>query len=263
MHTLQHILLSYIDELNHSQNFDLKRFQQSVPYIILPDAIRFYTKERRFSHFEISKEDLTTGNNAFNGMIFPKDLKHPEIYLVHAYTSPKESIAGRTSIDFYEELNKHLDLLIFSEIREHLEQDNWSRNWMHQSFDCSRSSKNIFRVAEYYVDGKEFRKLINILKADNLIRLISFIKKEYNIDVEKNWIEENIFQSLSDVYDKDMYQNTIKFLNIEEIIEDSLKTSDIIPNDVIKYFCEQQFDSVMKYVNAPNSNLPRHYSNWC
>lgn len=264
MHLLQHILLSYVDELNDSPTkIDLKEYKKSIPYTILPDAIRFYTGERRFSHFEISQEDLLTDNNAFNGMLFPEDLKNiGKIKLISAHSVSKECIGGRTSIEHYEELNKHLPPLVFSEIREHLEQDNWYDVWVRKNFDCSNSVNDKFKVKRIEIDRQEFREMISILEADSLCRLFALIKHDFNVKINKQWIEEIIFDTLSAVYNDELFNNTIKFINIDNIKEEREKTLTNIPNSTLEQYCEMQFNSVVKYINTSSPKMPRHHSNW-
>lgn len=216
MNTLQHSLITAI------KIKDINKFKQLIPYILLPDAIRYYTKNRKFSHFET--EPLTGESNI---LIYPKEIKSLDKinindYILKDVPLKQASVGESTSLSAFENNNKHLDDDVYVGIKEHLNQDILFDNWIRQIFDCSNKYQDTYKVNDVLMDGSEFRRFISEFEMDGLVCLAYKYYKEFGIKTNNQWFKENVFQSLADLYPDSMYVSTCKYMIIPDEINDMI-----------------------------------------
>ena len=120
MITLQHSIVTLlgIDTKNKTQEQIQNEFNEQIPYVLLPDAIRRYTGSREFSHFEESSD-----GSEISYMKFPLDLKNfskNSFEFVEKFLSRKITpavIGEQTHIEKFEQTNKHLPEIYYNSIK--------------------------------------------------------------------------------------------------------------------------------------------------
>jgi hypothetical protein len=257
MNTIQHSLITLL-ELR-----DLEQFQEVIPYVLLPDAIRCYTKERKWSHFEM---EPTTGEaNIFQ---YPENLKdydniNMKEHVLNDVQFRPAVIGENSSMEAFQDNNQHLPDLMYIGIKEHLRQDISFDKWVREEYDCSRKYEDKFIVNGKEVDGKDFRKVIADMEMDAVACLAYITKQELGITITNDWLRENVFEALEHVYPETMKENTCKYMIIPEDIEKQIVADewDKLLNDN-KYLTVENYqhyhDSVIKPIQGLEKEFEIH-----
>ncbi|MDH6367068.1 MULTISPECIES: hypothetical protein [unclassified Breznakia] len=205
----------------------------NIEYFLLPDAIRFYSKDRKYSHFE---NDQYTDLHRF-GMIYPNDLKKLTSDEVVTncldVTGGTEqvtcSIGETTNIDLFEMLNRFsIDEAKYNEIKLHLQEDMMFDTLLREELDCSKKFEDVFYSKNgKQMNGVELRDFVRDMDLYISAKYISQIQKEQNLDV-KEWVQKDLFEYLRNLYPMDMLANSYKFLSNEIYWDKLLRISDNI-----------------------------------
>ena len=216
MNTLQHSLITLLESQNTED------FKKIIPYVLMPDAIRCYTKERKWSHFEMDPE--TGEPNVFK---YPENIKDwdkidMKIHVLNDVQFKPAVIGEETSIAAFERSNQHLSTLMFNGIYEHLRQDVSFDKWIREEYDCSGKYEDKFIVQGEEVDGKEFRKVIGQMEMEAVACLTLICHEKLGITITNDWFRENVFDSMEKVYPESMTTNTCKYMIIPEEMEQKI-----------------------------------------
>lgn len=260
MITLQHTLISYLYYYTKPK----KTFFEDIPYILLPDAIRYYTKNRQSSHFEIAK------NQEISWLRYPLDLKDEQLikgvrghkdvmqHIVDEKYIPKCVIGEETILASFENTNQHLPTNYFNGVRYHLIQDRVFDKFIRNIFDCSKMYEDIFNYKGKTYNGVEFRKLINNIEQQGVLVLSKYMWERYNITTNQEWFDVNIYPQLKKIYSEKMAENTYKYMKIDKDINNRITNHDfdnvnyIVPYDVLDYMYKQTI--IAMYIEGENYN---------
>ena len=218
MITLQHALTTYLDlRTSNSQNI---KFEEELPYVLLPDAIRMYTGPRQYSHFEMTEDEKDVSWMSYpKGM--PKNLSKELIEQQPRYLSDKirpSCMGETTNIQAFEEHNQHLNVLQYSGIKRHLIQDSEFDIFIRSFIDDSQKYDDNFKFNGEALDGKEVRALIAKIEQEGLYVLSKKIYEQYGITTNQEWFDNNVKNILKDTYHQEMFENTYRYMQIDEHI---------------------------------------------
>ncbi len=258
MITLQHSLVTLF-----GLRGDVERFEEEVPYVLAPDAIRRYCGPRPYSHFE-----ETPDGKDISFMHFPKSLKNvskenignERMKLAKGY---KPCVLGeKTHIEVFERVNGDLSPLYYSGVKKHLIQDvifdefireriglDTSRRYESMHIPEETTGKNVGiytfrrpiktpegkflldskgkRVTETEVlDGEGVRKLIADIENHGVYVLAYMLHKAYGITANQAWFDEHVKKPLEGVYSKDLADGTYQYMRIPEDIDKKITEHD-------------------------------------
>ena len=136
MHILQHGLLTFYK--------NKEDFSDIISYVLLPDTVRFFTKERKYSHFE-----LTNNGTKINGFIYPNDLSllnhlYCKTHIINIKDEKQAAIGNNTIISYFDSLNADLYDLPKKYYRLHLEQDIIFDRFIRNVIDCNEKFNDVF-----------------------------------------------------------------------------------------------------------------------
>lgn len=200
MHLLTHILSRVAndgaDNIIKSENFG---------YFLLPDAIRFYSPNRKYSHFE---NDQQTQQQRF-GMKYPDKLKNLSkesvvsncIEVTAGESQVACGIGETTNIELFEILNKYiLDSSQYNEVELHLQEDIMFDCLLRTEIDCSKRFEDIYFAKNgVKMDSKELRNYVKDMDLFLSASYINQIKGEQHIDIQ-NWINTDLYNYLEKDY---------------------------------------------------------------
>ena len=251
MITLQHTLVSYI-----AAKGDEERFKKELPYVLLPDAIRMYTRDRQYSHFEQGK------NGDVSWMSFPLNVRHmdqqtiaeTDKHKVDAEFIPKCCIGEETILSAFEEHNKHLPDPYFNGVASHLIQDRVFDAFVRSKFDCTDQYEDRFRHNGTEYDGPGFRKLIADTEQQGYYTLAKYMYDKYGITANQEWIDSVVVPSLQESYPPDMAENTHKYMKIDPEINELITKHDfskvedfIIPQEEMEEMYQEAYSAIDAY----------------
>jgi molecular chaperone GrpE len=249
MLSAQHILTS----LYHS-NCNIETLLNDLKYILLPDAIRFYTKNRQYSHFERSfdKQDVSW-------IQFPLDIKsfnEEDIFCLNKYLSNKIKpccMGETTDIKAFEISNNHLPDDYFYGIKKHLIQDQEYDLFIRNIIDCENMYSDIFYYNDKILNKDEVRNLITDIELYGIciLSMLIYEKSEGLITTNQEWFDNIIKPYLFDSYSYELAENTYKYIKIPE------KYNDIITNHNWEAINDLNVGNYIKYIELYNKILKR------
>lgn len=225
MITIQHTLVSLL-----YFNGDIEKLQTYIPYILIPDAIRMFTKRRQYSHFERGL------NHDVSWLKYPLFLKHIsenqlEKYLVDEIAIPNCCIGEETILETFEQHNQHLPSKYHDGVALHLCQDRVFDTFVRTVFDCEEKYDDIFIVNGDTIDGNQFRNVINKMEQQGVYVLAKIIYDKYHIKTNQKWFDTYIYPILQDMYSADMTENTYKYMCIDSQIDTWISNCDFTHMD--------------------------------
>ncbi len=211
MITIQHALVTFF-----SVNGDMDKFRQELPYALLPDAIRMYTRDRQYSHFETALDGDTSW------IQFPSDIRNinqemidqAAKHLTDPSARPTCVIGEDTQIDVFEDTNVHLPEVYRTGVAKHLIQDICFDDFVRTEFDCSRRFQDEFGVCGQTVNGAEFRKIIATVEQYGYYLLAQKMYEEYGITANQEWLDKTVRPILEAAYPPEMAANTCKYMQV-------------------------------------------------
>lgn len=218
MLTLQHSLITLI-----SVDGDTEKFRDIISYILIPDAIRYYTGARQISHFEENSDKYDV-----SWMKFPVNLKKLDRQTQiesHLANNIKDCCIGETTIiPAFDKCNEHLPLVYYTGVKLHLTQDFIYDSFIRSYIDCSKKYDNIFIYGKKTLNGKEVKHLITEIEEDGIAILAKWVYEQYNIRANQQWFKENVYDVISRIYSKELADSTYKYMKIREDINDAITT---------------------------------------
>lgn len=227
MITLQHtaIFLMAASE----KEVDIKT---SIPWLLLPDAIRMYVGPRQASHFEVSTYETDVSWMEFPTREVLKELSKENVAdLVKFYVSPRAPkcvIGEQTDIDEFDIRNyAHPH---FRELRIHLIQDCILDKVLREKLvDVTQRFEDRFVVHHNHsivLDGAELRKQITLFEQIGFLHLVGMVYKKTGILLNQRWFDENVHTALLEAYPVELAENTYKYMQIPEEIEQRINELD-------------------------------------
>lgn len=209
MHILQHGLLTFCK--------NKEDFNDIISYALLPDTIRFFTKERKYSHFE-----LTNDGTKINGFIYPNDLSllnnlYCKENIINAKNEEQSAIGNNIIISYFDNLNANLYDLPKKGYRLHLEQDIIFDNFIRNVINCNEKFNDIFILYDgTKINGVKLRKLIIEMENYGVFLLLQAIYKYMKITINQDWIDKNIVSRIKIDYKMELFENSVKFLKLNK-----------------------------------------------
>lgn len=252
MNLVQHSLVTL-----QTVNGDMDRFKREIAFTLLPDAIRFYTGKREYSHFEINP-----ANGETSWMQFPTDVKNfsrdnwerSEKFL--APDIPSAKTGEETQVQMFEKTNSHLPALEYMCIKRHLLQDREFDAYLRDKLDTSMKHEGKYFFLGKEVSDAKIRPLISEMENEGIVLLAKMIYENYGITVDQNWINENVIEVLREAYPEDMYRNTAKYLHVDDRIQTILQNQQY---DSVEYMLDEKeqerFYSNTAIIDNPNYAL--------
>lgn len=228
-HTALSILAIYRKVDGDTKAFNTK-LRDEIPWILLPDAIRFYTKGRQASHFE----QPLTGDTAW--MIFPDEdaIWHLSEDNVSCHM-PKEgtfkpcAIGEDIDINKFDEKNyghKH-----YHSLRMHLVQDIALDEMLRGPMVNTVGRFNdefIVKTTNHKMNGQELRQQIGLFEHLGFIHLLGKLYEGTGILLDKSWFECGgyvlgpIGSALQCTYPTEMANNTLKYMQISDELQERI-----------------------------------------
>lgn len=202
-------------------------FEQMLPGVLLPDAIRCYGLSRIVTHFE---KHYITGEAS--GIEFPaisklktldKD-KVANLRIVNAENLSGEkldyeqvAIGDETSLTAFKMMNSHLPNLDFKSIQIHLIQDSVYDEYIRQVIDCSlrRYPGNIFKFEGKVFDAKQVRQLISEIEEQEFRFMCDIYERENGEKINQEWFDNNVRTVIESAYCPQMAEKTLGFIKID------------------------------------------------
>ena len=251
MITLQHSLV-FLSALTEDGQVDIERFRENIPWVLLPDAIRCYTGNREFSHFEIV-DDLpidTAEEKDISWIEFPENLKNlskDNLPNMHLSDGINKAVIGTETIisEFHKHNSKHSR---YEALRAHLMQDKLLDIVVRTLIDCSQKYNDEFTVVatSEKIDGKELRKRVSAFEKYGFLHFAKKIYEKTGILINQQWFDENVRSSLEKVYSQDMADKTYKYMSIDPEIERRIanKEFDLTAQDISEIGLGDDFSSI-------------------
>lgn len=210
-------------------------YRMTLPWVLLPDTIRYYTGDRKYSHFELDTFNSDPNKGAY--MIYPNKLSKLDNFDFKCTDNSKsrliKAIGDTTSIDNFIKYNSHLSYYQYTSLLFHFAQDTWYDNFIRSNLEISNVIEDgivYFNTKFGRLDGTQLRKVISYLEFRDLI--INISKNVLNFS--KDILEES--------YPTEMFKNTEKFLDIRKFAEsnneETLGLNEFLTNDDIR-FCNK------------------------
>ena len=224
MITLQHTLSTLLH--------DKSTFHKVLPYALLPDAIRMFTGERQYSHFEKSFDDTDVSY-----MEYPLDIKNltkediavdkSDRTMYHLVSNIKPCCIGEdTDISAFYQHNMHLPETYHKGVELHLKQDICFDKFIRDTIDCSHKYEHEFKFHNKTYGDKEIRSIISDIEQYGVYVLAKDVYDKYNIVANQQWLDENVKPSLDKYYSSEMSENTYKYMKIRPDINEYITNKD-------------------------------------
>lgn len=224
--SLQHVICTFA-----RYDGNLEQFKKELPYCILPDAIRGYLGNRVLSHFEDNPEH--TDSSWYK---YPSDIKNLTkdkalMQESHQAETNLHSVIGEKS-DFgnYVRINRDLPRDEFYGILTHLVQDLIYDSTLKVLFDMSHKygEDAYFQERETgkKYSGKEFRELLADMEVYGYYYLARYCHIVYGIDINQEWLDENVYSTLLDAYPKDLADTTYKYMQLPAWLDEKITNRD-------------------------------------
>jgi hypothetical protein len=261
MITLQHVALFKMACFE----MDSKSFTAGLPWMLLPDAIRAYTKKRQISHFEQTpdKDDcswiefpdpqilpLLNGDNALKyiNYRFPAE-KYPAC-AVGEKTKIKVFDAHNYWHPFYKFLRIHLaqDMVFDRFVRSEIMDMSWRFN-----------DQYFVKTSKKHVTGAEIREIIANIEMAGFLHLAGKVFEKTGILIDQEWFNREVYAVLENsVYPDDLAATTIKYMKIPDKIDEMIKAHSFSAYENLPGMTEEVFESIVDKMYAQAFNATRH-----
>lgn len=222
MLSIQHILCGLLATNNNKD-----KFKELIPSLVYPDAIRCYSKQREYSHFEESADGTDVSY-----WKLPVDMKNLTQEIIddsisaeaHLAKKPATAIGEVTRVDIFERHNKHLPKKIFDGIKMHLIQDSIYDEFIREQIDCRGKYRGVYKFDDREYNSEEVRKLITSIEEEGILILAKEIYEWYGVIVDMEWVEREVYPVIKSKYSKHMADTTCKYMTISEKTDIIIKT---------------------------------------
>lgn len=226
MITLQHTLSTL-----EACNGDVEKLKKVISSVLLPDAIRKYSKYRQTSHFEQN----ATGDK-YSYMKFPTDTKNLTAETIGNVESVLQEDAAQgcmgevTSIEVFENTNGHLPVDMYYGVRAHLNQDVVFDKWIRQElnlvdYDAPEEVQRFQIEAMREISGdnaKALRGRIADIEAQGFELLAKRVYDSYGITCNQEWFDSVVRDTLKENYSQDLADGTYGYMAISKEMNDRI-----------------------------------------
>lgn len=235
MITLQHVavfVMAQKEKCNSRREFE-EKLMTSIPWLLLPDAIRAYTGPRQTSHFEESPDGTD-----ISYMEFPSDEvlcelskeNANELIKSHLASSIPQCVIGESSnLQMFDRKNyahQH-----YHTLRMHLVQDYILDTILRDDLvDVTERFNDCFTVKHnrsIKLTGAELRQQIMLFEQLGFMYLAGKVYKKTGLLLNQEWYDRNVHNALlSSVYPEDLAEKTYKYMKIPEDINTRISNLD-------------------------------------
>ena len=252
MQTIEHIMCAIL-----AADGDLEYVKSHLGALLLPDAIRMYTKNREYSHFEQKAGDPSE----YSYMRFPSDMKSITAESVaallekdsHLVQHPPCVIGENTLVDKFAAHNPYLPMDMIDGIRMHLNQDVCFDIFVREIINCEERYEDVFILKDdSVINGKAVRDYIADVESQLAFVLAHMIHERYGLTINQAWFDHNVLPVLLDVYPEEMANNTYKYMKFRPDIDNAITKNDWSGLDLnvcllspwaFQHFCQQTIDA--------------------
>jgi len=236
MLTMNHTAVCFLKALRafkeetQNRNLAVKKAEEyidkNVALLLLPDAIRMYGPRQQFhftEHFvtqDVSTVKFNTTPDKLKGIkdAFEADLKAD---------IPKCVIDERSHPEVFAEVNPTWVETAYS---THLIQDCVWDKWIREMVCVVERFDDKF---SYYrngrqVDGATFRQELGPLDNVFFQEIAKKIYAEFGVILNEDWFEEHVYANLLKEYDKELAENTWKYIKLPSM-DETLQLPDFVP----------------------------------
>lgn len=207
-----------------------QRFNEEVPWALLPDGIRAYIGQRQAGHFERATNGEVAwmkypAADVLKGLNKESAKEHIKFYVPDAF--PKCVIGEDTLIWEFHQKNKTHDH--YKALRIHLEQDVILDNALRERLiDHSQRFKDKFTVrhSKQEIDGAELRKQVALFEELGFVHLLGMVYAETGVVLDSDWFDKNVFCSLKRTYPADLAENTYKYMRFSPELQKRISEKD-------------------------------------
>lgn len=219
MITKQHVLMSTLALTNLSNNSYALRenLNKNLPFILLPDAIRFYVGERQAGHFESFNSSVSWMQYPTNLKALKKEDAREKIQFYVVPDIPKCVIGEDTNLqtfDMHNWTHPH-----YFAIRAHLQQDIALDNCLRNDLiDASLKYNDVFVLKHnnHIIDGMELRKQVAMFEELGFLKLVEIFYNRTGILANRAWFDDIVKTSLYNAYTEELAANTYKYMVISD-----------------------------------------------
>lgn len=211
MLSIQHIMCGAL-------SMDRSRFENQAAALVFPDAIRAYSGQRQYSHFEKAPDGTDV-----SWWSFPTDMKHVSKESVqkslqeHAHLVadiPPCVVGEETDVDAFYQHNQNLSPDMFQGIEMHLRQDCELDAFVREKIDCSDRYADRFVMDGQVYDGKGVRQLIGRMEQYGIYYLAHELYEQKGIVANQDWLNSYVKPLLDEAYPQDLADKTFSFMKI-------------------------------------------------
>ena len=277
MMTLQHVALYTMALAEkrritvNSYNVDLFSFYQEldneIPWLLLPDGIRFYVGARQPSHFEELPDETGVSwikyPDEYTLKTLSKEDAKANLRFSLPETFPKCVIGEETNLPCFDRHNwshKHRVAL-----RCHLVQDCHFDACLRQGMvDVTDRFNDSFKIidTEKIIDGATLRKQIKLFEELGFIKLVGSVFEKTGMLLNRPWFDKHVFHSLQKAYPEDLARSTYKYMAISDEVNDRINNLDFEITDAEKSSIEltNYFDNIIFRKPTISSKVKKQHS---
>lgn len=224
MLSMQHVLVARLQ----NAGFDDTTYMAAL---VLPDAIRKYSKARQFSHFEkgsggVEDSSYWSFPTYMKGLTAEAVENHLKVF-AHLSESITPAVIGEdTDLEAFYSHNTHLPDKMFHGIEDHLKQDIVFDDFVRSNIDCSGKYNDEFYFKGQKMDGKELRKLIMDIEQHGMYVLAHEVYKNFGEVANQQWFEEKVKPIFKKEYPADLADTTFSYMKLYPEIDKLITDKD-------------------------------------
>ena len=228
MNVLQHTLLTKM-----AFHGDESTFHKIIPYVILPEAIVYYTEMPQLSHFEKNMNDDKCSRMEYPMDIFTLSINNPyrnkstEICYLETDYNPY-AIGGDIDIIAFDECTSHLNALYRKGLKMHLRHDIVYRQFLRENINCEREKFGVFQFNNDIMGNLSLQNMIDVISEWG-IYVLAFMVEKLEPDspaVDNNWFENNVISRCFSAYPYLMADYVRKTISISKDIDTYVTNKD-------------------------------------
>lgn len=223
MLSMQHVLCT-------SLLFDMDTVYELVPYLIFPDAIRFYSGPRQYSHFEksVGGMDVSWWRIPADVSAMTKESVQQSLKTdAHLVENIRPCAIGEdTSVLTFMKYNRHLPMRMYCGILCNLLQSVVRDDFVRTYMDCHNRYEDRFVFKNKILNGTECRNLINDVDQHSMYILAHDVYRHVGITADETWFREFVKPAMDAVYPADLSENAFSYMKYYPHVESWISQKD-------------------------------------